>query len=117
MTHITLDIQLPTIQNGGYLREHMKSQATLRDRLPVNLGCRPRLALFFASDTLVMRRSLGGDEDQCAEAPTVVRDRRRCARCVPDRPVNAGKSRSLPDSPVHGSPAHRQADPLRKPTF
>jgi hypothetical protein len=38
-------------------------------------------------DTLVMRSSLGGDEDQGAEAATVVRDRRRRARCVPDRPA------------------------------
>ena len=29
------------------------------------------------------------------------RDRRRRARCVPDRPVNAGELRSLPDSPIH----------------
>ena len=43
--------------------------------------------------------------------------RRGRARCVPDRPVNAGNLRSLPDSPVTGSPAYRQADPLRKPTF
>lgn len=34
-------------------------------------------------DTLVIRRSLGGDEDQGAEVPTVVRDRRHRARCVP----------------------------------
>jgi hypothetical protein len=52
-------------------------------------------------NTLVMRRSVGGDEDQGAEAPTVVRDRRRHARCVPDRPVNFGNLRSLPDSPIH----------------
>ena len=32
---------------------------------------------------------------------TLVRDRRRCARCVPDQPVNAGYLRSLPDSPIH----------------
>ena len=55
-------------------------------------------------NTLVMRRSLGGDEDQGAEAPTVVRDRRRRARCVPDRP---GQRRELtvtpgqPDTPAH----------------
>jgi hypothetical protein len=52
-------------------------------------------------DTLVMRSSLGGDEDQGAEVATVVRDRRRRARCVPDRPVKAGDSRSLPDSPTY----------------
>ena len=49
-------------------------------------------------NTLVMRSSLGGDEDQGAEVPRVVRDRRRRARCVPDRPVNAGNPRSLTDT-------------------
>ena len=39
------------------------------------------------------------------------------ARCVPDQPVNAGNSRSLPDNRYTGSPAYRQADPLRKPIF
>jgi len=38
------------VHNGGYLRQHMKSQVTLRDRLPVNLGCRPRLAEFVVAD-------------------------------------------------------------------
>jgi hypothetical protein len=43
--------------------------------------------------------------------------RQACARCVPDRPVNAGNSRSLPDSRHVGSPAYRQADPLvNRPT-
>ena len=51
-------------------------------------------------DTLVMRSSRGGDEDQDAKVPAIVRNRGRRARCVPDRPVNAGKSRSLPDSPA-----------------
>jgi len=51
-----------------------------------------------AGDTLVMRRSLGADEDQAAELPTVVRGSRQRARCVPDRPVNGGNSRSLADS-------------------
>ena len=51
-----------------------------------------------ARDTLVMRSSLGGDEDQGAEMPGVVRDRRRRARCVPDRPVNDGNLRPLADS-------------------
>jgi hypothetical protein len=51
-------------------------------------------------NTLVMRRSLGGDEDQGADLPTVVCDARRRARCVPDRPVNGGNLRSLADSPV-----------------
>ncbi len=46
-----------------------------------------------------MRSSLGGDEDQGAEVATFVRDRRRRARSVPDRRVNAGDSRSLTDSP------------------
>jgi hypothetical protein len=36
----------------------------------------------------------GGHEDA-----TVAYDRRRRAGCLPDRPVNAGNSRSLPDSP------------------
>ena len=45
-----------------------------------------------------MRSSLDGDEDQGAEVPSVVRDRRRRARCVPDRPVNAGNPRSLTDT-------------------
>ena len=69
-------------------------------------------ALNFASnarDTLVMRRSLGGDgdEDQGAEAPTVVRDRRRRDRCVPDRLVNAGTcghSRACPLRARHEEP-------------
>ena len=64
-----------------------------------------------------MRRSLGGDEDQGAEESAVMRDRRRRARCVPDRPVNAGYLRSLADSPIHRlTCVYRQADPLRKPT-
>jgi hypothetical protein len=45
-----------------------------------------------------MRSSLGGDEDQGAEMPGVVRDSRRRARCVPDRPVNDGNLRPLADS-------------------
>ena len=44
------------------------------------------------------------DEDQVANVSTAVHDRRRRARYVPDRPVNAGNSRSLPDSPDR--PAH-----------
>jgi hypothetical protein len=47
-----------------------------------------------------MRSSLVGDEAQAAEPPTVMHDHRRRARCVPDRPVNDGKSRSLADSPM-----------------
>jgi hypothetical protein len=54
-----------------------------------------------ARDRLVMRKSLGGDDDQGAEAPAVLRDRRRRARCVPDRPVSVGNLRSFPDSPIH----------------
>jgi hypothetical protein len=38
------------------------------------------------ANTLVMRSSLDGDEDQGAEVATVVCDRRRCARCVPIGP-------------------------------
>jgi hypothetical protein len=45
-----------------------------------------------------MRSSLGGDEDQGAEMPGVVRDSRQRARCVPDGPVNGGNLRSLTDS-------------------
>jgi hypothetical protein len=49
--------------------------------------------------------------------PTVVRDRKRRARCVPDRPVNAGNSRSVPDSLIHRLTGHGQTDPVRKPAF
>ena len=49
-----------------------------------------------ARDTLVMRRSLDDDRHQGAE----VRDRGRRARCLPDRPVDAGHSRSLTDIPT-----------------
>ena len=35
-------------------------------------------------NTLVMRSSLSGDEDQGAEVPTVRHERRRHARCLPD---------------------------------
>ena len=59
--------------------------------------------------------ALGGWPTPSSAAGSGRRGRR--ARCVPDRPVNAGKSRSLPGSPVHRSPANRQADPLRKQTF
>jgi hypothetical protein len=52
-------------------------------------------------NTRVMRRSLGDDEDQGAAESAVMRDRRRRARCVPERPVNAGYLRSLSDSPMH----------------
>ena len=45
-----------------------------------------------------MRSSLDDDEDQGAEVPAVVRDPGRRARCVPDRPVNGGDSRSLADT-------------------
>ena len=39
---------LITVQNGGYLSGHAKTQVTLRDRLFVSL--RPRLAEFAAAD-------------------------------------------------------------------
>ena len=52
-------------------------------------------------NTLVMRRSLDDDEDQADEVPTVIREPDDVPRCVPDRPVNAGNSRSLPDNPIH----------------
>jgi hypothetical protein len=42
--------------------------------------------------------------------PAVLRDRRRRARCVPDRPVSLGNLRSFPDRPIRGSPACGQAD-------
>jgi hypothetical protein len=42
---------------------------------------------------------------------TVVRNSRRRARCVPDRPVNAGESRSLPDSPMHRLTCERAGRP------
>ena len=51
-------------------------------------------------NTLVMRSSLGRDEDLGVEAPTVTWDHIRRARRMPDRPVNSGNSRSLPDSPI-----------------
>ena len=51
-------------------------------------------------NTLVMPSSLGGDEDQAAESPTVMHDHRHRARCVPDRPLNGRNLRSLADSPM-----------------
>jgi hypothetical protein len=51
-------------------------------------------------NTLVMRRSVGGDEDQGSAPPTVVRERMRRARWVPDRPVNGGNLRALTDSAI-----------------
>jgi hypothetical protein len=42
-------------------------------------------------NTLVMRSSLDGDEDQGAELPVVARARTR-VRCVPDQPVNKLRS-------------------------
>jgi hypothetical protein len=56
-------------------------------------------------------------EDQAAEVPAVMRARRRRARCVPDRPVNAGTCGHSRTARYTGSPANRQANPLRKPTF
>ena len=47
-----------------------------------------------------MKRGWEEVEGEEAEAH-VVRDCKPRARCVPDRPVNAGNSRSLPDSPIH----------------
>jgi hypothetical protein len=46
-----------------------------------------------------MRRSLGADKDQGAEMATFARDRRRRARCVPDRLVNAGEVTVTPGQP------------------
>ena len=54
-----------------------------------------------AVTTLVVRRSLDGYEDQGAEVPTVVHDPGRRARYAPDRRVNSGASRSLPDSLIY----------------
>ena len=65
---------------------------------------------------LVMRRPLDDDEDQGDEVPTVVRDPGRFARCMPDRRVNAGNWRSLPDSPIPYPTWDTQADPLRRAT-
>jgi hypothetical protein len=42
---------------------------------------------------------LHSDQGQGAEPPAIIRDSGRRARCVPDRPVKAGYSRSLMDSP------------------
>jgi hypothetical protein len=71
-------------------------------RQPVNIKLAQALSPRAThGNTLVMRRSVGGDEDQGAMVPAVVRDRGRRARCVPDRPVNAGNLRSLPDNPIH----------------
>jgi len=47
-----------------------------------------------------MRSSPDDDEHQGANVEAVAADHCRRARCVPDRPVNAGKSRSLTDSPM-----------------
>ena len=71
----------------------------------------PLLAQFPTSrgSPLVMHRSLGVDEDQGAELPAVVRDRRRRARHVPDRAVNAKDLRSLTDGGQASSPADRHA--------
>ena len=52
-----------------------------------------------ATNPLVVRRSLSDDEDRDAEVPTVgTRPQTTC--CVPDRPINVGNVRSLPDSPI-----------------
>src|SRR6516225_6452807 len=44
------------------------------------------------------RSSLGDGEDQGAEVPNAGRSSRRRARCVPDRPVNAGNLRPFAGS-------------------
>ena len=68
-------------------------------------------------NTLVMRSSLGGDEDQGAE---VANRRARPQATCPLRARSAGQRRELtvtpgqPDTPAHLR--YRQADPLRKPT-
>jgi hypothetical protein len=41
------------------------------------------------------------NDGQLPNAPLARDEEATRARCVPDRPVNAGSSRSLPDSPVH----------------
>ena len=46
-------------------------------------------------------RSRCDDEDQGGEVAAAAHDRRCRALGVPDRPVNAGDSRSLADNPVH----------------
>ena len=76
-----------------------ESEKTVRDASVYSSATTPPTsACEHALNGLVMRSSLGGDEDQGAELPTVVRDSRRRARCVPDRPVNAGNLRSFADS-------------------
>jgi hypothetical protein len=112
----------PTCPRTAINGQQSPSAATCEPK--VREGAEPRSN---ARDTLVMRRSLGSDKDQGAEAPTVVRDRRRRARCVPDRPVNAGNLRSLPDNPIRpltcvqaGRPAARTellSNGSRRPGF
>ena len=41
------------------------------------------------------------DEDQGAELPTVARPADNMPGCVPDRAVDGGNSRSVPDSLIH----------------
>ena len=45
--------------------------------------------------------SASWDDGQTPSGAASSGRRGRRARCVPDRPVNAGNSRSLPDSPIH----------------
>ncbi len=81
--------ELPSTANGRHQQQ------------PVNLKLARALnPASNARNTLVMRRSLGDDEHQGAEVPAVVRDHRRRARCVPDRPVDPGHSRLLTDIPT-----------------
>ena len=89
---------------GACPRDVPEPPPTANDRhqqQPANMKpARPSSPRPTPENTLVMRSSLVGDEAQAAEPPTIMHDRRRRARCVPDRPVNDGKSRSLADSPM-----------------
>ncbi len=100
-----LDRALGLRSMGACPRDAPELPSTANDRhrrQPANMKLGRALNLRATHEnTLVMRSSPGGDEDQGAELPRVVRDSRRRARCVPDRPVNGGCPRSLADSPIH----------------
>jgi hypothetical protein len=103
------------IFRGGADGRPLWAFVNLADRSPLFQQLRSRLksrapvSCTGSSWTTGMRartfRSLGNKcKQQCdhgVEVLTVVRDARRRARCVPDRPVNLGNSRSLPDSLTH----------------
>jgi hypothetical protein len=66
---------------------------------------------------LVMRSSLGGDEDQGAELPGVERTADGVPAACPIGRSTVGTHGPSRTTRYTGSPADRQADPLRKPTF